>query len=321
MDSSLLPLAARNIALEVASPPARFALVICSTDKLALAQAVAGELEARNVEHRLLELGREGPQADDALVALARDVAREGRLVLLLQPEHAPFLFELAGRPDRGLKLPLERFFSDWLMSPAGVVQTYGVDREELERFRRALLSRLEGAREIHISSAAGTDITLRPRGWRASHGEVYTAPEERLTNGAIRVDGCAYGGPPANPFALRIEIGRVTNLDDLDPADEQQRWVRQDMRHDENANVLAELGIGVNQGARWDADLMEAEQARGTCHFGFGHNIPYGGRNESGYHFDLVIRRPTIEVDGRCVCRAGKYLTRSTAPRDEGPP
>ena len=55
---------------------------------------------------------------------------------------------------------------------------------------------------------------------------------------------------------------------------------------------------------------MMESEQARGTVHFGFGKNVMFkGGKNESGYHFDLIVRKPTLSVDGNCICRNGEYL------------
>jgi len=52
----------------------------------------------------------------------------------------------------------------------------------------------------------------------------------------------------------------------------------------------------------------MESERARGTSHFGFGANIEFGGQNESSYHVDFVIKKPTIEVDGTIICKDGEY-------------
>jgi leucyl aminopeptidase (aminopeptidase T) len=106
----------------------------------------------------------------------------------------------------------------------------------------------------------------------------------------------------------LRIENGRVVDLSDLSEADEQQLFARKDLTRDENCNVLAEFGVGINPGARWKENAVESEQTRGTCHFGFGHNVEYGWQNTSSYHFGFVVLRPIIEVDGRCICRAGQY-------------
>jgi len=111
-------------------------------------------------------------------------------------------------------------------------------------------------------------------------------------------VDGCAYSGPPKKPFRLVVEDGRVVNLAELDKEDDQQAMVLTDLTRDENAAILAEFGVGINAGAVPYADAMEAEQARGTCHFGFGHNLEYGGNNSSVYHFDLVVRNPIIQVE-----------------------
>jgi len=308
IDSALLNLAARNIAHQVASAPGRPTLVVCSKDKEQLARMIAREIETGGGECHVLRLGRQIDLARRPLRALVRETAREGALVLLLAPEHASFLFDVVGRPDHGLKVPPERLLCDWLIRPASLLRTYAIDLQELQGFRRALLSSLAGAQRIRIVSEAGTDISLHPRSWQASHGEVFTAPDESYTNGLIYVDGCAYGGPPVTPFALRVENGRVTNLDELDASDEQQRRVKKDLTRDTGASVLAELGIGTNLGARWDEYIMEAEQARGTCHLGFGHNVAYGGRNASTYHFDLVIRRPTVEVDDRRICHAGNF-------------
>ena len=50
----------------------------------------------------------------------------------------------------------------------------------------------------------------------------------------------------------------------------------------------------------------MESEQARGTCHFGFGMNLNYGGKIKSKKHFDLVILNPTIIVNQKLICADG---------------
>jgi leucyl aminopeptidase (aminopeptidase T) len=50
----------------------------------------------------------------------------------------------------------------------------------------------------------------------------------------------------------------------------------------------------------------MESEQARGTCHFGFGMNLNYGGEIKSTKHFDLVILNPSIEINHTLVYEEG---------------
>jgi len=302
-------LAAHNIAQEIGDPPIKAVLVIYSPEKCDLAERIAVQISERGLEPYRLELAPEINAGQATLKELVQRIAGQCGLVFLIEPRHADFLFEAVGRPDAGIIIPTDHLFCDWLIRPAGLIRTHGIDMDELRQFRQALLTKLFSANEIHISTHKGTIITINPRGWILTNGEVFTAPLENIANGRIIVDGCAYGGPPKLPFSLIIEAGRVVNLPDLDPTDEQQNWVVHDLNRDGNASTLAEIGIGINPSARWEEDLMEAEQARGTCHFGFGNNIEYGGQNQSSYHIDLVIQSPTIEVDGKEICRAGKYL------------
>ncbi|MBC7236953.1 MAG: hypothetical protein H5T69_14020 [Chloroflexi bacterium] len=304
-----LALAAENIAAKIGNPPAGCALVVCSLSKAFIAEAVICRLR-RRMEAHLLRLDERVAFAIPGLARYLHDLAADHwGLVLLLSPRHAELLVQTVGRPDRGLYINGPHLFCDWLVRPQSLLRTYAVDMAELGRFRAELLRRLEGAALLHVTTTAGTDLYLRPRRWVCGHndGEIFTAPIEPETRGVAVIDGCAYDGPPLEPFALCIRRGRVANLDSLDNS-HQQAMLRHDLGRDENMPVVAEFGLGINPGARPDADLMEAEQSRGTCHIGFGHNLPFGGANRATYHLDLVMRCPTIEADGAIICCEGVY-------------
>ncbi len=312
LPSNPLTLAATNIAAKVGDPPAGSVLIVASPPKAHIAEAVADRLR-RRIETHLLHLERHASAALAWLPPALQDLASEGwGLVLLCSPIHAQLLFRAVGRPDTGLRIDATYLFCDWLIRPQSLVRTYAIDMGELRRFREALLHRLEGATALRITSAAGTDIRLTPRHWESTDGEVFTAPIEAETEGRVVVDGCIYDQVPSKPPTLVIRRGRVTNLDVLD-ASQQQRWLYNDLTRDANGAVVAEFGLGINPGALWDADLMEAEQARGTCHVGFGNNLPFGGANRSAMHVDVVLRHPTITAEGHVgadlvVCQNGIY-------------
>lgn len=287
-----LALAARNIAADVAAgASARRALLLTSTGKAALAHAVARALQAKGYA---AEVGVLDVPDQAATARLHAALAQGHGLGLLCDPPQAAWLFEALGRPDRGLRWPRGRFFCDWLLSLDGLLRTQAIDRAETARLRQRLLADLIGAAALRLTTPAGTDLILRPRHWIAEgYSEVCTAPWESLAEGTVVVDGCAYFGPPRRPFALRLAAGRVINLDDLDRDDPQQSMAWNDLCRDAGAAVLCELGLGINPSARPDADLMEAEQARGGCHLGFGHNLPLGGANASATHVDFVLLAP----------------------------
>ena len=302
-------IAAGNIARIVGYPPDSSVLILYCEGKDDIAQKISEEFEKKEVECHLLRVGNKLDSGSDRFQAIIGELSGSWGLVFLLNPVHAPFLFETVGRPDYGIKLSSQHFFSDWLIRTGSLIRTYGIDLDELHLFRQNLLAQLKNAKEIRITTNSGTDVTLRPRSWNKTDGEVFTAPVESSTNGIVSVDGCAYGGPPRKPFSLKIRNGKVINLAGLDENDKQQKYMLKDLTRDYNASVLAELGIGINPGARRDADIMESEQARGTCHFGFGHNIGFGGQNDSRSHIDYVVLDPSIEVDGKLICKDGNYL------------
>lgn len=287
-----LALAARHIAADIAIGAAvRRALLLTSAAKAGLARAVAQALQAQGYTAQVEML--DAP--DQAATARLQAALAQGHgLGLFCDAPQAAWLFETLGRPDRGLRWPSQRFFCDWLLSLEGLLRTQAIDRAETACYRQRLLADLAGAAALHLTTPAGTDLTLRPRHWIAEgYGEVCTAPWEGLAEGTVVVDGCTYFGPPRRPFTLRLAAGRGINLGELDRDDPQQAMARSDLSRDAGAAVLCELGLGVNPGARLDADLMEAEQARGACHVGFGHNLPLGGVNASATHVDFVLLAP----------------------------
>lgn len=319
LGGALLGRAAANIAALVGSPPAGAVAVVHSAGKAALGQAVAEALEGARQRVDLLSPspgaspGAGATPAPDARGLAARLAAGQG-LVLLLEPPQAPLLFALLGRPDRAPGLPVApppHLFCDWLLSPEGVVRVWSVDLDEVAAFRQRLVARLAGARTLRLTTPAGTDLTLSPRGWLAwpsPVGEVFTAPVEESVAGTLVIDGVAYSGPLARPIVLSVRAGRLRGLEGLDPADPLERLILADLTRDGNASRVAELGLGINPAARPSADIMEAEQARGTCHLGLGRNIAYGGRLESATHVDYTLLRPTLHADGALLCHDGRY-------------
>lgn len=237
-------------------------------------------------------------------------ISEDYGILFLIEPNFGQFYFDIFGRPDFGVKLKPKHFFSDLFLPVDSLKRIYGIDLTELLSFKRNLQSELRGASLIEIATDLGTEISIHPRSWNSTEvGEIYTTPKEYIAEGKIVIDGCAYFGPPKEKFTLELKEGQVININSLNKDDKQQKMVMEDLTRDENANILAELGIGINPDALWYKELMEAECARGTCHFGFGHNIEYGGSNKSSYHFDLVVKNPTIIVDGKEICNAGNYL------------
>lgn len=307
-DSVTLRNAAENIVQKVDQAASNSVLIVCSKGKKDFASWIIKTLEDRKIHHYQLILGGKPGSNINYFQTLIKDLAKDWGLIFLIDPPDAPFLFATVGRPDKGIQISEDYLFCDWLAKIETTIRTNNIDIQELHKFRQLLLNEVNKAQSIRITTSIGTDVTIVPRHWNQSDGEIWTPPIETRSHGRIVVGGTAYGGPVAKQFILNIENGRVVNISDLDQNDRQQKMVQKDLTRDGNSNVLAEFGIGINDGAMSDKDLMESEQARGTCHFGFGMNLMFGGQNESSYHIDFVIFKPTIEVDGKLTCKDGEY-------------
>jgi leucyl aminopeptidase (aminopeptidase T) len=75
----------------------------------------------------------------------------------------------------------------------------------------------------------------------------------------------------------------------------------------DENAYVIAELGIGTNEVARLTGAVLEDEKVLGTVHVAIGRNTGFGGVNMSKIHLDFIITNPTLKIDGKVVIKNGQ--------------
>jgi hypothetical protein len=179
-----------------------------------------------------------------------------------------------------------------------------------------ALLAQLEGARELHVLGAAGTDLRLRVdgrswftdakgiqpgRGGNFPGGEVFTAPLEDSAEGILVADltvPYTVEGLVDEPVTLRFEGGRATSIEGGRAAELLRRLVDE---AGAGADVVAELGIGFNPTIAPRGHVMLDEKAGKTAHLAIGRNTgPYGGTNDATIHVDCVFSLPTITVDGR---------------------
>ncbi|MBI1724941.1 MAG: leucyl aminopeptidase, partial [Candidatus Tectomicrobia bacterium] len=77
----------------------------------------------------------------------------------------------------------------------------------------------------------------------------------------------------------------------------------------DPNCWNVAELGVGLNPGARMTGRMLEDEGVLNTIHIGIGTSLMLGGTLKAATHYDLIMWDPTIEIDGRVVQRGKDIL------------
>ncbi len=185
------------------------------------------------------------------------------------------------------------------------------VDYAAMQTMADSLISGFKDAVSAHISTKLGTDLILDlkdremisdlratpGKGANLPCGEVFCCPVEDGANGMLVID-CCFGshGIVPSPVTFMIENGRVVDIKCEDQSTFEE--VVQLMDTDSGSRTIAELGIGLNPGARLSDNMLEAEKAQGTAHIAFGSNqgMP-GGQNKSQTHIDYLFNEPTISV------------------------
>jgi leucyl aminopeptidase (aminopeptidase T) len=135
---------------------------------------------------------------------------------------------------------------------------------------------------------------------------EVNISPIEGSAEGSIIVDASASGiGLIRNPIKVAVKKGFITNINGGEEAEKLKKMLED--AHDPNVYNIAEIGIGLNPKARLIGRLLEDEGALGTAHIGVGSSLPLGGKIQAALHIDLIIRNPTIKIDGKTIIEVGE--------------
>jgi leucyl aminopeptidase (aminopeptidase T) len=134
--------------------------------------------------------------------------------------------------------------------------------------------------------------------------GEAYISP--RGGEGTIVVAATvASVGMAEDPVTLTVADGRLLEaMGGLGP-----RFIKLLNDAGELGTNLAELGIGTNERAMLTGKVLEDEKILGTVHVAFGASAAIGGTVSVPIHLDVVVLDPTLEVDGRLVLDAGRYV------------
>ncbi|RPJ26010.1 MAG: hypothetical protein EHM33_13095 [Chloroflexi bacterium] len=143
--------------------------------------------------------------------------------------------------------------------------------------------------------------------------GETYIAPIEGSANGSVVINGSIPGLiiKRNEQIVLHFERGRLTYIEPDNPTAQylQEKQIKQAMdKGDENWRNLAEIGIGLNPAVhRLTGNMLFDEKAAKTAHIALGSNTFMGGRVDSAIHCDMVIKAPTIIVDGKTLVHRGR--------------
>jgi leucyl aminopeptidase (aminopeptidase T) len=123
------------------------------------------------------------------------------------------------------------------------------------------------------------------------------------VVDGALPATGRA--GLVDEPVRVTFRAGRVVDVQGGRHADAFRELIRQP-----GADVIAELGIGANERARMQGNVMTDEKVLGSAHVAVGYNLgAYGGTNDAPVHCDCCFDGASIEADGMLVIERGELV------------
>jgi len=121
--------------------------------------------------------------------------------------------------------------------------------------------------------------------------GEGFIAPVEGSAEGRLVFDGPFMGGS-SEPVVVEVEAGRAVRTS--------SGSLERVFAEIEGAEMVGEVGVGVNPCARLTGNILEDEKALGTAHVAFGNNAGFGGKISVDLHLDGLIKSPVVRVDGK---------------------
>jgi len=301
--------------------PGEHVMIVCDPGtEMDMAYLLAGMVESAGAEYTIAIMpSRDRSRNNDLPPTIERGLEAADCLIGLTRFSGAPTYAEAVKRlfNARRLRAISMVFRGVENFTTGGALADYNALYAEGQR----LAAIWRRGRHIRVTTPAGTDLTAEigqaepivecgfatEPGQEAAFpdGEVSQGPNEGTAEGTIVVDGpICYLGQPDTPVVLRVAGGRVVAVEGSGRAAEELRHIVESI---ENADNIAEIGIGLNGLCLRNGDFEEEKKARGNVHIALGDNIFYGGHTRSPVHIDMVLYAPTVTIDGQEVVVRGE--------------
>ncbi len=221
---------------------------------------------------------------------------------------------------EAGARLIVMTAFTEGMMVGGGIEADFRAQKPICEKMAQLFTD----ASTLRLTTPAGTSLTMRIEGRKGNALtcivdrpgtfspvptiEANVSPIEGTTDGRIAVDASIpyIGiGLLREPVQVTVRKGLITTIE----GGEQAERLRIDLESKKDPNVynIAELGVGFNPRSNMIGIMLEDEAVLGSAHIGIGTSVTLGGTVKAAIHYDLIIWKPTIELDGRTVVEKGE--------------
>lgn len=204
-----------------------------------------------------------------------------------------------------------------------------------------AAADRIKSARQMHVTSAAGTDLTCpmgdfpaiaeygfvdEPGRWdHWPSGFALTFPNDKTAHGKIVIDRGDILLPQKHyvnePITLTVEAGYAVRIEGGTDAALLRDYM--ETFNDPEGYAISHIGWGLQARARWstlglydrEATIgMDARAFEGNFLFSLGPNNEGGGDRTTTCHIDIPLRQCTVSLDNEVVVRDGRVMPPNNA-------
>jgi len=269
---------------------------------------------------------------------MVKAASREADLIIDLAVGYADFMAEAI---ERGAQILSPGDGTGGHHIEESLIRTMlNVDLDHMRREAIYIEGLFTGAKEVHMTSEEGTDFTMNIQGLKgvASHEFLwnYEKKEKILDwsalppaapgivlpkftgDGVVAADGFFLYSDlhqfPSSPVFLTFEKGRIAKIDGADRllVSRLNHWL-DGIKEDTGRFGPVHFNLGINPRARLN-EHPEFEKLRGTVTMGIGDSSlltrMWSGQDlepvVSDVHWDFIVMRPTIALDGKVICDRG---------------
>lgn len=203
------------------------------------------------------------------------------------------------------------------------------VDYKKIKSISTKVFDLVSKAKEIKVKTKAGTDVTIDILDckWKNTYGDLSKTPQDGFNLPSGEVFTCPNNihgkfvcdleiggyftekyGVLVEPVNLTITKGVIKTIGSKN--NELQKELNEILKKIENSNKISEVGIGTNIGLEQPIGKFLLDEKFPGLHIAMGNPCTgTGGDWKCDVHYDFLIQKANIWVDGKKIMKDGKFV------------
>jgi 2,5-dihydroxypyridine 5,6-dioxygenase len=293
-------------------------LIITDPDRVKIAEVLAMAVKERDAEPILAVMVPRKGHGEEPPACLAEAMKKADVVLTPVSTSitHTKAMKEAVAAGSRAIVMTA---FTEDLLIRGGIL----ADFRKQKPLCLEVAGRFKEAKSVRLTTPAGTSLLMGKEGRRGNalyclveRGEF--SPVPTIEANFSPLEGTAEGtlvadasipylgiGVLKEPVKCQVEKGFIVGIE----GGSQAQVLRNDLeaRKDPNSYNIAELGVGLNPESRMTGIMLDDEGVLGSVHIGIGSNITLGGHIKAAIHYDLLMWKATIELDGKVILERGE--------------